>query len=68
MSTEYTLQLQSLPSALPSPIRLRRVLKSLLRTYAFRCTSVSQADVEAPKCESSPSVAASGSTTPLEAK
>jgi hypothetical protein len=38
MSTQYTLQIQSLPSSIPSPIRLRKLLKCVLRTYGFRCT------------------------------
>ena len=34
---EFTLTLRPLPSDIPVYIRLRRVLKSLLRTYDFRC-------------------------------
>ena len=33
----YTLTLRPLKSDVPPIIRLRRVLKSLLRTYDFRC-------------------------------
>ena len=34
----YRLELRSLPSEIPPEIRLRRLLKALLRQYAFRVT------------------------------
>ena len=34
----FTITLRPLPSAVPVFIRLRRMLKSLLRTYSFECT------------------------------
>jgi hypothetical protein len=39
---EYTLTIRALKSGTPPIIRLRHVLKSLLRTYEFRCVSVSE--------------------------
>ena len=37
-SVQFTLTLRPLKSDVPVFIRLRRVLKSLLRTYSFECT------------------------------
>ena len=45
--SKYTLQIRSEPSAVPSEIRLRRMLKQMLRTFNFRCMSI-QATPEAP--------------------
>jgi hypothetical protein len=33
----YRLTLRSVPSSIPAPVRLRRLLKALLRAYGFRC-------------------------------
>ena len=48
-TTIYTLAIRSLPSAVPSSVRLRRVLKSLLRAYSFRCVDFSASDKLASK-------------------
>ena len=40
LAKRYTLVLRSLPSAVPSIIRLRRLLKTALRVYSLRCTDV----------------------------
>jgi hypothetical protein len=37
---QILLTLESIPCHVPLAIRLRSVLKRLLRTYGFRCTSV----------------------------
>ncbi len=36
---EYELRIVAKPDDAPAIIRLRRILKALLRTYNFRCTS-----------------------------
>ena len=51
--SEYTLTIRSLPSAVPSTIRLRRVLKSLLRSYDFKCTDYRLIDEPRPNAEGS---------------
>jgi hypothetical protein len=38
--SNYRLTIRSLPSAVPSQIRLRRLLKVMLRTFNFRCVAV----------------------------
>lgn len=40
---EYVLHLRALPSDIPPVIRLRRALKTLLRSHRLRCVSVSEA-------------------------
>ncbi len=39
---DYCLVLRPLRHDAPPVVRLRRVLKALLRTYAFRCVSVGE--------------------------
>jgi hypothetical protein len=38
----FLLKLEALPAAVPPVIRLRRLLKTALRTYRFRARSVAQ--------------------------
>lgn len=45
----YRLTLRSEPSSVPSPVRLRRLLKYLLRGFGFRCESVSELEAEGPQ-------------------
>ena len=37
---EYNLTIRALPSSVPTTIRLRALLKSILRRFEFRCTSI----------------------------
>ena len=41
----YTLEIQALPDDVPAVVRLRRVLKSLLRGYRFRCLSAVRTEI-----------------------
>jgi len=38
----YRLTLRSVPSSIPTPVRLRRLLKALCRAYQFRCLAVEE--------------------------
>lgn len=39
----YSLTIESEPSEVPAIVRLRRLLKAMLRAFAFRCTSIEPA-------------------------
>lgn len=39
---DWQLTLKPLPGPVPPVVRMRRILKSLLRTYGFRCTKVEE--------------------------
>ena len=45
----FTLTLRPLKSDVPVYVRLRRVLKSLLRTYDFRCVDYSVKQISTPE-------------------
>jgi hypothetical protein len=45
--TLYNITLQSEPSDVPEIIRLRKALKTLLRSYSLRCVSVGQQATDA---------------------
>jgi hypothetical protein len=42
--SSYTITIVALPSAVPSTIRLRRLLKFILRSYGFRCVGITEGD------------------------
>ena len=56
----YRLVVESLPSDVPAPVRLRGVLKRLLRSFAFRAVSVE----EVSAAPSRPATAAGGRGDP----
>ena len=65
--SEYILTIRSLPSAVPSTIRLRRLLKMALRTYQFRCTDYRLIDESHPECDKPRSITQGiGSATDVE--
>lgn len=43
---EYLIRLRGLPDQVPAPIRLRRAVKCLLRSFGFRALSIEPAIVE----------------------
>ena len=41
---KYTLTLEAQPSKVPATVRLRRLLKTMLRSYGFRCTAIRETE------------------------
>jgi hypothetical protein len=51
----YTLVIRTLPHhPIPTPIRLRRLLKIILRSLAFRCVRITEAPAVGPNPQDMP--------------